>query len=103
MVGRERSTPPYHSLPFRRHRRLQGEGAVDGSGREAQSGADRQAAQVGKGMEDASELLDRSGEAMAAGRSRRFSGFLDKLVAAPASLPGLSILLYVGDLFSALR
>ena len=54
-------------------------------------------------MEEASELLDRSGEAMAAGRSRRFSGFLDKLVAALASLLGLYILLYVWDLFSAFR
>ncbi len=54
-------------------------------------------------MEDASELLDRSGEAMAAGRSRRFSGLLDKLAAGLASLLGLYILLYVGDLFSYFR
>ena len=76
---------------------------MDGSGREAQSGADRQAAQVEKGREDARELLDRSGEAMAAGRSRRFSGFLDRFVATLASLLGLYILLYVGDLFSYFR
>ncbi|MBI2347430.1 MAG: TRAP transporter fused permease subunit [Deltaproteobacteria bacterium] len=54
-------------------------------------------------MEEASELLDRSGEAMAAGRSRRFSGFLDRFVATLASLLGLYILLYVGDLFSYFR
>ncbi|MDP2604372.1 MAG: TRAP transporter permease [Deltaproteobacteria bacterium] len=54
-------------------------------------------------MEDTAELLDRTGEAMAAGRSRRFSGFLDKFVSALATLLGLYILLYVGDVFDWLR
>ncbi|MBI3066825.1 MAG: TRAP transporter large permease subunit, partial [Deltaproteobacteria bacterium] len=54
-------------------------------------------------MEDATELLDRTGEAMAAGRSRRFSGFLEKFVSALATLLGLYILLYVGDVFDFLR
>ena len=54
-------------------------------------------------MEDTTELLDRTGEAMAAGRSRRFSGFLDKFVSALATLLGLYILLYVGDVFDWLR
>ena len=54
-------------------------------------------------MEDATELLDRTGEAMAAGRSRRFSGYLDKFVSALATLLGLYILLYVGDVFDFLR
>jgi len=54
-------------------------------------------------MADATELLDRTGEAMAAGRSRRFSGFLDKFVSAAATLLGLYILLYVGDVFELLR
>ncbi len=40
---------------------------------------------------------------MAAGRSRRFSGFLDKFVSALATLLGLYILLYVGDVFDFLR
>jgi TRAP transporter 4TM/12TM fusion protein len=52
---------------------------------------------------DASELLDRTGEAMAAGRSRRFAGILDKLVSWFATLLGLYIFLYVGDFFSYLR
>jgi len=54
-------------------------------------------------MEDTTELLDRTGEAMAAGRSRRFSGFLEKFVSALATLLGLYILLYVGDVFDWLR
>jgi TRAP-type uncharacterized transport system fused permease subunit len=54
-------------------------------------------------MEDATELLDRTGEAMAAGRSRRFTGFLDKFVSALATLLGLYIFLYVGDVFDWLR
>ncbi|MBI2997226.1 MAG: TRAP transporter permease [Deltaproteobacteria bacterium] len=52
---------------------------------------------------EATELLDRSGEALAAGRGRRFSGFLDKFVSTLAFLLGLYILLYVGDLFSYFR
>jgi TRAP-type uncharacterized transport system fused permease subunit len=40
---------------------------------------------------------------MAAGRSRRFSGFLDKFVSVLATLLGLYILLYVGDVFDWLR
>jgi TRAP transporter 4TM/12TM fusion protein len=54
-------------------------------------------------MEDVTELLDRTGEAMAAGRSRRFSGFMEKFVSAVATLLGLYILLYVGDVFDWLR
>jgi TRAP transporter 4TM/12TM fusion protein len=50
-------------------------------------------------MNDATELLDRTGEAMAAGRSRRYSGVLGKFVTALATLLGLYILLYVGDVF----
>jgi TRAP transporter 4TM/12TM fusion protein len=53
-------------------------------------------------MDDATELLDRTGEAMAAGRSRRFSGVLGKFVATLATLLGLYILLYVGDVFDSL-
>ena len=52
---------------------------------------------------EATELLDRSGEALAAGRGRRFSGFLDKFVSTLAFLLGLYILLYVGDVFSYFR
>ena len=50
-------------------------------------------------MEDATQLLDRSGEAMAAGRIRRFSGYGDKAVSAMAVAMALYILCYVGDVF----
>jgi len=47
----------------------------------------------------ASEILDRSGEALAAGRSRQFSGFMGRFVSALALFMASYILLYVGDLF----
>jgi len=50
-------------------------------------------------VDDATELLDRSGEAMAAGRIRRFSGYGDKAVSALAIAMALYILCYVGDVF----
>jgi TRAP transporter 4TM/12TM fusion protein len=48
---------------------------------------------------EATELLDRTGEALAAGRSRRFSGFLGMFVSSLALAMGVYILLYVSDLF----
>lgn len=48
---------------------------------------------------EATEILDRSGEALAAGRSRRFSGVLGKFITALALVMGSYILLYVSDLF----
>jgi TRAP transporter 4TM/12TM fusion protein len=54
-------------------------------------------------VKDATELLDRTGEAMVAGRSRRFSGTLGNAVSWFAVILGLYILLYVGDVFSYWR
>jgi TRAP transporter 4TM/12TM fusion protein len=51
-------------------------------------------------MKDATELLDRTGEAMAAGRSRRFPGIVGGAVSWFAVGLGLYILLYVADAFS---
>lgn len=48
---------------------------------------------------EADELLDRSGEALGAGRGRRFSGFMAKFVSALAIITAGYILLYVGDVF----
>ncbi|MBI2091051.1 MAG: TRAP transporter permease [Deltaproteobacteria bacterium] len=48
---------------------------------------------------EATELLDRTGEALAAGRSRRYSGLMGKLVSSLALAMGGYILLYVSDLF----
>lgn len=48
---------------------------------------------------EAAELLERSGEALAAGRSRRFSGLTAKCVSALALFMGSYILLYVSDVF----
>jgi TRAP transporter 4TM/12TM fusion protein len=54
-------------------------------------------------MKDAKELLNRTGEAMAAGRSRRLTGWLDKSISSLAFLLGLYIFLYVGDVFTYLK
>jgi len=51
---------------------------------------------------EATELLDRTGEALAAGRSRRYSGFMGKFISALPLITSSYILLYVGDFFDYL-
>lgn len=48
---------------------------------------------------EATELLERTGEALGAGRGRRFSGVMGKLASALALIMGGYILLYVSDVF----